>query len=346
MRDGKGLKARDVPLNRTARQALQSYLAMLPPWTDQTVVFRSKRGTPLAVRSVQAITRLADQASIDRIAVSAHTLRHTAVAHLQQHPGKLRQLAYLLGHESLDTTAIYTRPSPDVWRRPRKEPLNVFDLYPLGASECVHHASSAMAVSLPPHPSDEELAFDWTLSARDLAFILAHRGPENLCRLAVQLCVLRKHGRFLTSLAHVSPGILGYLCRQLDLPPWATLSGRGRDNTEGDYQRRIAAYLGWQPFDGKAIAGFRSGLSTKSRNIFTSITWWSRRDAAAWLHRILPGPASLSVRSANAPWAEYLIFERLAQLPIAGDGNGRLTSCSALTVLTIHRTSLCLWIAA
>jgi len=33
--------------------------------------------------------------------------------YLQQHPGKLRQLAYLLGHESLDTTAIYTRPSPD-----------------------------------------------------------------------------------------------------------------------------------------------------------------------------------------------------------------------------------------
>ena len=33
VRDGKGLKARDVPLNRTARQALQSYLATLPPWT-------------------------------------------------------------------------------------------------------------------------------------------------------------------------------------------------------------------------------------------------------------------------------------------------------------------------
>lgn len=131
VRDGKGLKARDVPLNRTARQALQSYLATLPPWTDQTVVFRSKRGTPLAVRSVQAvITRLADQAGIDRIAVSAHTLRHTfAVAYLQQHPGKLRQLAYLLGHESLDTTAIYTRPSPDDLAHDlERSPLNVFDL--------------------------------------------------------------------------------------------------------------------------------------------------------------------------------------------------------------------------
>jgi site-specific recombinase XerD len=131
VRDGKGLKARDVPLNRTARQALHAYFATLPPGTEQTVVFRSKRGTPLAVRSVQAvITRLAEQAGINRIAVSAHTLRHTfAAAYLQQHPGKLRQLAYLLGHESLDTTAIYTRPSPDDLADDlERSPLNVFDL--------------------------------------------------------------------------------------------------------------------------------------------------------------------------------------------------------------------------
>jgi hypothetical protein len=33
------------------------------------------------------------------------------VAYLHQSPGKLVQLANLLGHESLDTTAIYTQPS-------------------------------------------------------------------------------------------------------------------------------------------------------------------------------------------------------------------------------------------
>src|SRR5688572_25776663 len=105
-----------------------------------------------------------------------------------------------------------------------------------------------MAVSLPRRPSEGEVAVEWALSERNGAFVLAHRGPENLCRLAVQLCVLRKHGRFLTTYSHVSPAILGYLCRQLDLPPLAMLPGRGRDNTEGDYQREIAHYLGWQPF--------------------------------------------------------------------------------------------------
>jgi hypothetical protein len=67
------------------------------------------------------------------------------------------------------------------------------ELYP-GAG-ILQHTAPRPAVLMPPHPSDEELAFDWTLSERDMAFILTnHRGPENLCRLAVQLCVLRKQG--------------------------------------------------------------------------------------------------------------------------------------------------------
>ena len=84
----------------------------------------------------------------------------------------------------------------------------------------LQYTASRPAVLTPPHPSDEELAFDWTLSERDIDFILTnHRGPENLCRLAMQLCVMRKHGRFLTTYAYVSPAILGYLCHQPDLAP-------------------------------------------------------------------------------------------------------------------------------
>jgi integrase/recombinase XerC len=67
------------------------------------------------VRSIEnLVLTLARKAEIDRIAVTPHTLRHTfAISYLKSHPGKLVDLAALLGHESLDTTAIYTRPSKE-----------------------------------------------------------------------------------------------------------------------------------------------------------------------------------------------------------------------------------------
>ena len=75
------------------------------------------------------IARLAVHAGIQRIPVSAHTLRYTfAVHYLQRHPGKLRDLADRLGHESLDTTAMYTKPSQDdVAADLERSPLNAFD---------------------------------------------------------------------------------------------------------------------------------------------------------------------------------------------------------------------------
>jgi Domain of unknown function (DUF4158) len=58
---------------------------------------------------------------------------------------------------------------------------------------------------------------------------LTHRGPENLLRFAVQLCVLKKHGRFLADYGRVPPTVLGYLCRQVELEPRVALAGRARD---------------------------------------------------------------------------------------------------------------------
>ena len=131
VRDGKGRKAREVPLNTTVRRAVQDYLATQPAASTRIPIFRSKRGTSLAVRSAQAVVaRLAKEAGIERIAVSAQTLRHTFARHyLQQHPGKLRELADVLGHESLDTTAVYTKPSQDDLAADlERSPLNVFGL--------------------------------------------------------------------------------------------------------------------------------------------------------------------------------------------------------------------------
>jgi TnpA family transposase len=64
-------------------------------------------------------------------------------------------------------------------------------------------------------PSVEELARDWTLSAADVKEVRRCRGDDNRRRFAVQLCTLRRYGRFLTSYAHVPLTILTHLNRQL-----------------------------------------------------------------------------------------------------------------------------------
>lgn len=114
VRHGKGLKARDVPLNATVRRALARYLETRPA-APEAALFLSGRATAMPVRSIQAvITALARRARLGSRPVSAHILRHSfALGYLRDNPGKLVELASLLGHESLDTTALYTRPSRD-----------------------------------------------------------------------------------------------------------------------------------------------------------------------------------------------------------------------------------------
>lgn len=112
---GKGNRERDIPLNTTVRRALQAYLDEREESGLHDPVFLADTGVALSVRSMQSlITELARRAHITRIRVSAHTLRHTfALGYLRQNPGRLVELATLLGHDSLDTTAIYTLPSEE-----------------------------------------------------------------------------------------------------------------------------------------------------------------------------------------------------------------------------------------
>jgi site-specific recombinase XerD len=115
IRQGKGLKARDVPLNATARRALKQHLEHRGAPGKNAALFVSSREAAMPVRTIQAvIASVARRARLTRVPLSAHTLRHTfALGYLRDNPGKLLELASLLGHESLDTTAIYTRPSRD-----------------------------------------------------------------------------------------------------------------------------------------------------------------------------------------------------------------------------------------
>ncbi|MDL1979377.1 MAG: tyrosine-type recombinase/integrase [Deltaproteobacteria bacterium] len=110
--DANGRKEREIPLNAAVRRAFTTYLSTSRSHDPDDYLFFSKRNQPASIRTLQdTIARLARKARVKRIRVSAHTLRHTfAINYLKSHPGKLMELAALLGNESLDTVAVYTRP--------------------------------------------------------------------------------------------------------------------------------------------------------------------------------------------------------------------------------------------
>lgn len=133
IRQGKGNKARTVPLNASARLALAEYLAprLKCDPTVKAVAYAWPRRTPggetlqlwqsqkkgvlttSAMRQmINVLVRDASARGLVPAHTSAHTLRHTfARNYLAQYPGDLIGLATLLGHTSLDTTRIYSQPT-------------------------------------------------------------------------------------------------------------------------------------------------------------------------------------------------------------------------------------------
>ena len=100
IRSGKGRKERVIPLNTVAAKALKAYIATLP----EGKIFA------ITVRGVAHVCdRYAHDAKIDHL--TPHVLRHSFATNLISRGISLDKIAKLMGHNDVNTTARYTKPS-------------------------------------------------------------------------------------------------------------------------------------------------------------------------------------------------------------------------------------------
>lgn len=100
-----GHAARDVQLNRRAKDALKRYLGVRPQTTDNHV-FVTKTGKPFLVRNIRdAVERYFRKAGIEGAKIN--DLRHTFVAHHLRNGVSLTFLSKVLGHKRLSSTERY-----------------------------------------------------------------------------------------------------------------------------------------------------------------------------------------------------------------------------------------------
>jgi len=111
VRNGKGRKQRLVALNLDIRKMLSDWLKLRPEAkTDH--LFIGQKGEPIHSRVVQRLMeRYGELAGLED--VTPHTLRHTYGRGLLDSGANPFEVAKLMGHSSLDSTARYVQPSED-----------------------------------------------------------------------------------------------------------------------------------------------------------------------------------------------------------------------------------------
>jgi len=107
---GKSRYERNLPLPEDAGIAIISYLREeRPPSPDRTIFLRA-RAPHIALSSVVDISRrVLKRAEITGIRVGAHHFRHTAATQMVRQGASFKDVADILGHRYLETTAIYAK---------------------------------------------------------------------------------------------------------------------------------------------------------------------------------------------------------------------------------------------
>lgn len=113
---GKGNKQRMAPLTVPAVTALDAWLKrgrgqLLDEKHQTPAVFLGARGKRIGARQIRDVVNGLFRQLGNTSASGVHVLRHTAATHLLDGGADLRSVQELLGHESLQTTQLYTHVS-------------------------------------------------------------------------------------------------------------------------------------------------------------------------------------------------------------------------------------------
>ena len=107
VRKGKKDKERYVPMSTGVMQDLKEYLSKRIQ-TEASTLLLSEKGKGLQGQSLLLrLKHLLKKAGIDKPA-GLHSLRHSIATHLLQEGMSLKHIAKFLGHESLESTQVYT----------------------------------------------------------------------------------------------------------------------------------------------------------------------------------------------------------------------------------------------
>lgn len=168
-----------------------------------------------------------------------------------------------------------------------------------------------------PELAEDDLARHWSLSPEDLVETRRCRGADHRRRFALQLCMLRAHGRLLDDYRKAPLRIINHLSRQLDLPPVLLLDRPRRDPTGRVQAQRIRRYLGVRSFDRTAEADLRDWVrqgAVEGRSVIELLrraegrlrTWQAMVPGASTLERIVASEVACATTDLFAMVAQRL----------------------------------------
>lgn len=109
---GKGDKDRVVPLSKRVCELVNNYLLMVRPayvqGSDPGYLILNRWGEQMDANGIWAVVKRCLRLSGIKKSVATHTMRHTCATHMLRNGAPIRHLQEMLGHESLESTQLYT----------------------------------------------------------------------------------------------------------------------------------------------------------------------------------------------------------------------------------------------